>query len=685
MPTAELLDAVIQLDGDRLTLSNNRMLRQISLVGGLFATTRLVNRATGREWAAPAGPPRSFLSFAGHAAPADSEVSLAQASLEVVERPVAEQPHVRATMVVKLWGITLGRTYVIYPGCPATACWTEVNGTIEGREEAQTCDRRGRRLLPESAAAPPAHRDVHDWLQVRDPHLRVRNTRFTDCTDLNDSYVQEEERDAFDTHVPWLLEGNLLVAESLIDGEGFYLLKESPVLADQPDHPDADFLCDFSKGLIAQTGWGMTPSDVVNAPAVHSWRTVVGVFGPVEGDAQTAVKSYLRNRCREVPGRDWLVTANQWGDRGEGKQLGEAFVRAEIDRCAELGIEAYMLDAGWQVGDISKVSPDAPESPFYGREEFWTVDRAKFPDGLGTLADYAKQRGVQLLFWHNPDPTDQNANHERDAGLLLSLWRDYGARVLKIDGVWNITRLAEMRNRAMLERVIEESGGEVSFQLDITQGVRWGFVGAIPLGVLFVENRYTHWRNYFPYKVHRNLWELSRYLRPQRLQFEFLNNAADRAAFYQPDFPVDDPFRPDRYTLDYIFATVMFANPLASMEPSALTAEQCRQLRPALAAYTAIRDEMFRGEIYPLGEKPSGRSLTAFQSHNATLGTGFVCVYREATSRSDAVIQLHGMPDPSAYQFEKLLGQGTVTAHGDACVFHLPEERSYALFRYSQR
>ena len=683
MRTAELHDAFVQLDSARLTLSNDCLLREISLGERLFATTRLVNRATGRELAAPTDRLPSFLSFAGHAAAAECEVSLAQASLEVVERPVAEQPHVRATIVLKLWGITLRRTYVVYPGCPATACWTEVSGRITQREDAQTHDRRGRRLLPDSTAAPPARRDVHDWLQVLDPHLRVRNIRFTDCTDLNDSYVQEEQRDAFDTHVPWLLEGNLLIAESLIDGEGFYMLKESPVLADQPDHPDADFLCDFSKGLVAQTGWGMTPSDLVDMPVVPSWRTAVGVFGPGQGASQAAVKSYLRNRCREVSGRDWLVTANQWGDRGEGKQLNDAFVRAEINRCADLGIEAYMLDAGWQVGDISKVSPDGLESPFYGREPFWAVDRAKFPDGLGTLADYAKQRGVQLLFWHNPDPTGQNANHERDARLLLSLWRDYGARVLKIDGVWNITRMAEMRNRAMLERVIEESGGEVSFQIDITQGVRWGFVGGIPLGVLFVENRYTHWKNYFPYKVHRNLWELSRYLRPQRLQFEFLNNAAERAAFYRPAFPEDDPFRPDRYTLDYIFATVMFANPLAFMEPSALTDEQCRQLHPALAVYRSIRDEVFRGEVYPLGEKPSGRSLTAFQSHNAPLGTGFVCVYREATGRTEAVIQMHGMPDPSEYQFEKLLGQGTVTAHGGACVFHLPEERNYALFRYS--
>lgn len=684
MQTAQLLDAHIEYDGRSLLLWNDRILRAVSLTKPLFQSVRLVNKRTETEWIGASGGARSTLGFAGHDDLAESLSEPAAVTLTVERCPLWEKPYVVASVETRAGDLKLRRSYAIYPGCPATVCWTEVSGSISHQDRQANRDRAGRRLLPESPLPPPVRLDLHDGVFVCRRHLRIRNVRLTACTDFNDSYVQKEERDAFDTHTPWLLEGNLLFAECLASGDGLFLIKEAPDLRDQPDHPAADFVCDFASGMICQSGWGITSCDLEQMDTVTSWRTVLGVSSR-DAPGDECVKSYLGHRCLELPGRDWLLTANQWGDRREGRQLTGDFVQREVDRCADLGIEAYMLDAGWQMGDISGVAPGAEESPFYGDEDFWAVDRAKFPDGLRPLTDYARDRGVQLLFWHNPDFTAQNANYERDAALLTTLWRDYGACALKIDGVWNVTRLAETRNRAMLESVIAGSGGEVTFQLDITQGVRWGFLGAIPLGILFVENRYTHWKNYFPYKVHRNLWELAQYLRPQRLQFEFLNNVPQRMEPYRPDYSPDDPFTPEKYGLDYLFATVMFSNPLAFMEPSALTEEQCETLRPILSLYREIRDEMFQGEIYPLGEKPSGRSLTAFQSHHEASGTGFVCAYREVTERSDLALDLRHVPDAGAVRFTHLIGCGEATVSDGRCCFSLPNERSYALFRYEQK
>ena len=46
-------------------------------------------------------------------------------------------------------------------------------------------------------------------------------------------------------------------------------------------------------------------------------------------------------------------------------------------------------------------------------------------------------------------------------------------------------------------------------------------------GNIFLENRYTDWGNYYPHHTLRNLWHLSRYVPPERLQIEDTNEQDD--------------------------------------------------------------------------------------------------------------------------------------------------------------
>jgi len=73
---------------------------------------------------------------------------------------------------------------------------------------------------------------------------------------------------------------------------------------------------------------------------------------------------------------------------------------------------------------------------------------------------------------------------------------------------------------------------------DITAGQRGGYFCFNKYGNIFLENRYTNWGNYYPYRTLRNLWMLSEYVPVERLQVEFLNNWRKRGMY------VNDPFAP---------------------------------------------------------------------------------------------------------------------------------------------
>jgi Melibiase/Glycosyl hydrolase family 36 C-terminal domain len=74
-----------------------------------------------------------------------------------------------------------------------------------------------------------------------------------------------------------------------------------------------------------------------------------------------------------------LMVNNSWGS---GMAVDETLARRMIADAAELGLEAFHLDAGWfrGVGD-------------------WYADPAKFPHGIAALADFAHSRGLKFGLW----------------------------------------------------------------------------------------------------------------------------------------------------------------------------------------------------------------------------------------------------------------------------------------------
>ena len=91
-----------------------------------------------------------------------------------------------------------------------------------------------------------------------------------------------------------------------------------------------------------------------------------------------------------------LVTYNTWFVYGT--TINEDVLVGEIDRAAALGVELFVVDAGWYGG--TGVSGD---SDFEAGLGSFAADADRFPSGLASLADYAHSAGMKFGLWVEPE------------------------------------------------------------------------------------------------------------------------------------------------------------------------------------------------------------------------------------------------------------------------------------------
>lgn len=263
--------------------------------------------------------------------------------------------------------------------------------------------------------------------------------------------------------------------------------------------------------------------------------------------ALTALRRYQKQIRAPRDGRDEMVMMNTWGDRSQDTKVNERFCLEELERAARLGITHFQIDDGWQEGK----SPNSALAKgsfrdIWANPDYWKPAADKYPSGLDPVVERARELGIEVGLWFNPSVQDDFAAWEKDADALLGLYRRYGIKVFKIDGLSIPTKRAETNLRRLFDRVEEESGGDVLFNLDATASRRGGYHMFNEYGNIFLENRYTDWGNYFPYRTLRNLWQLSRYVPAERIQVEFLNK------WRNADKYAGDPFAPAGYGFDYL-------------------------------------------------------------------------------------------------------------------------------------
>ena len=512
----------------------------------------------------------------------------------------------------------------------------------------------------ESDAGDQGERAAKSAERFASPHVKVTAWELMDQTDSHNELVSKREWLLMPGEAPVTLSLNVLDAMDVTSGKGVVFVRIAPL-----PHARSDKRPDFR--VVAGR-----PHAVEVLPSADRCERI-----PYEGGTlgrHRALMAAERRWRAYVPGRDGLLLSNTWGDRNRDARLNEKFMLREIAAAAELGVDVVQIDDGWQKGRTANSSAANGKGVWNGYwasdPGFWAVDPVRFPNGLSALASAAKEKGVSLGLWFGPDSSNDAANWERDADLLLRYWREFGVRHYKIDSMKSKSSAALANQRALFDKVLRESRGDVTFDLDVTAEIRPGYFGLPDIGPVFVENRYSDWVKYWPHQTLRNLWSLCEVVDPVRLRMEFLNLERNAKKYG------DDPLAPSKWTPDAVFASVMVASPLAWFELSELPERSRESLRPIIAAWKRERDRMHSGVVFPVGSKPDGASWTGFVVEASDGDGGYALLFRDGAAKGGWTFDLEGYLR-SAKSCETLAGDGTASLDGTRLSASVPSRLGY--------
>lgn len=153
--------------------------------------------------------------------------------------------------------------------------------------------------------------------------------------------------------------------------------------------------------------------------------------------------------------RDWYraqynpkvlhAMSNTWGDRNGRTRVCDEFLRQEIESGADLGIDVVQIDDGWQMGVSDKY--DSEGERFF-EDNFWELKEEIFSEGIGPLAKYARDRGMELGLWFAPHSRGVFEHFDRDLWVLRSAYLDWSIRYFKLD-------MVNLPTRAHCDRLID--------------------------------------------------------------------------------------------------------------------------------------------------------------------------------------------------------------------------------------
>jgi len=658
-----------------LVISNSHIVRAFDLSLAVPRTTSLRNRQSGREHADERGD--VDFSFMGYNMPgaARRRTGFVLQDVEAETRAPSffdgEHVVIRLRILDSVQELLLIREYFIYPELPILAARCGIRAAVFPRIA----------WAPRGAGfnkqADPA------FLESRMESLRLqkgfevfRVVEFFGRTDFSNELLREE----WFTGPAFSAMGNLAFAEGAGAG-GVFILQEAPPSNERRDLDACDFR--FSEHTLSSCCWGIAPHEVRPDQILYGYRNVIGVYAEGGIASRRLLKDYLRTRFPQNPKKDFSIMVNAWGSGSFQKDLSEQYLMDEIKASAELGATHYQIDDGWQRGkSLSALTLDNEAAG----EEFWKISDSRLPGGFEKLHQTAQAHHMELALWLAPSFNREFRDWEVFVDLIGGFYRKFGIRMFKIDGVRMRTKAAEDNLEKMVRTLRTESGGDIQFNFDTTDGERPGYFLFLEYGNIFLENRYAchNWGQvYHPEQALRNLWTLAGYVRPQTLQIEVTDYLNINREYYDQQ----GVSHPDLYSPQYWAAVTLFANPLIWLAPSKLAPPIKAAYRDVLQLHLRHREGIFSGEIFPVGSKPDGCSLTGFQSHHFEDNSGFLVVYRELGAPEAGGVDLHfvnqlhmkftSLSDGSGI-VEMPAGQGSLEVK-------LESPGSFRLYKYEQQ
>jgi alpha-galactosidase len=477
--------------------------------------------------------------------------------------------------------------------------------------------------------------DYIDYLPLAPLHCRWKTVTLRDVTDTYNNLVSLQEGLLYTNYERIKLSGNFLTIQNTFTKDGLLVIKESPTSLGHLQYDGEDY------GLAEKRLWvtssGVSESDLNCGEWVECYGTTIGVFHGSELEQLRLIHGYYNGIQGGPKVQERILMSNTWGDRSRDGRITESFMLQELERANMLGITHVQIDDGWQKGITSNsVVSGGSWADYYSRDtDFWDVHIERFPNGLEPIVQRAKQLNIQLGLWFSPDSNQDFQHWQKDLDALLRLWGNYGICYFKLDGIYIRSKLGESRFLNIINEMRRVTSGNVHFNLDTTNGKRQGYLYHTSVGSLFLENRYTDFKSYYPHWTLRNTWMLCPYVPASHLQIEFLNTERNAERYGQ------DPLSPQACGIAYSFAITLFTNPLAWMELSGLSENQLEILQPLIRIFHDIKKDISHSHVLPIGEEPSGTGWTGFQSM-INQKDGYLLVFREWTPEPSGSFKLWG-------------------------------------------
>ena len=494
---------------------------------------------------------------------------------------------------------------------------------------------------------------------------------YSDTQNRNDPFLdilKEEKADHPLISPEWNTWSSAVCLEN--DEYGLAMLKESHKCVNKAGHDTGMFTLSPEEGLM-NTGWGILPKEVPNDDFANSWATWTFCWDNRTG-RESAFKYFDRLRYPIHPERDIIIQANTWGSTDNGfdarNAASEESVIDEIDICSDLGIDVIQIDDGWQVGDGEENATWYPDE-----KRGWRPHPKKYSDGKwDKIVGVAAEKGIKLGLWAPAIPISYEElleNYEKGGFVQFKLdFASLGSRE-EID-----TLMAKVR------KFIISTDHKVKVNWDLTEICpRYGYFFAREYGSIYLENRKPQKPFsviYRPATVLRDVWQISKYVNINKFQcsyqnIDMVNESLSNASYYNHP---------------YCMAITMMGTPLLFTETKYLNQKAKDELRPLIQAYKNVREDMFRGYVYPIGEKPNDAEWVGFQNVDKETGNGYLMVFRELHNQdSNRKIALRNLKPGTKIKLLNLMTNESYqeTLDADSKInFSIPEAPDFLFLKY---
>ena len=135
--------------------------------------------------------------------------------------------------------------------------------------------------------------------------------------------------------------------------------------------------------------------------SLESPHAILGFTNDTVPAVSVAIRSFIDKALRHGRPVAPYITYNTW--YSYGTFIDEPSLLAEMELAASMGVEQFVVDAGWWF----HINPD-DSGDFTRNWGTWEVDPERFPNGLGYLSDRAHELGMRFGVWTEPERVDRS-------------------------------------------------------------------------------------------------------------------------------------------------------------------------------------------------------------------------------------------------------------------------------------